>query len=459
MKKIILLIVLSLSIYKLNAQCTANFTYSLGTNGSVSFSNTSVFTGTNVSYLWNFGDNSPSSNAVNPTHVYATNGVYSVFLFMNDSMPPNSCTSFITQTIVVTNTTCLLSANVSTYQSSGGVVHFTDLSTGTIPNTSYTINFGDNSSSNMISSHTYSAAGVYTVNVTADNGAGCTSTFSTVINVSILSCSLTANFNYTVNGGQVSFQNTTTGAGPNAQYFWYFENGNNSNLINPPQQTFLYNGNYTVTLNVLDSVNFFCSSTITKTIAITSASCYANSSFTLAKDSTMMPAIVWNAYPNFSTNVVSATWNWGDNSSTTALYPSHTYSAAGIYTICLTVSVSCGNTSTTCVSSSIFRSSENLAMAVVNVINPTASLNELKGEKSNQMFIHPNPTSGKINVEFNNTIEGNVIILDNFGKHVYNTQVLGKELSIDLELPAGIYFLKCQTNKETLTRKIVKVNN
>lgn len=55
----------------------ANFTFSVGTAGLVSFSNTSSNATT---YAWDFGDGSGTSPLENPTYTYTANGTYSVCL-------------------------------------------------------------------------------------------------------------------------------------------------------------------------------------------------------------------------------------------------------------------------------------------------------------------------------------------------------------------------------------------
>lgn len=456
MKKLFTFFVFCLSVLPTSAQqCAANFTYTVNAAGNVVFSNTSTFSGTTQVYYWDFGDYQ-MSNQVNPSHTYAGNGVYVVTLNLYDSIPSSSCFSTISQTITISNTACLLTAYTTTYLSSGGTVYFNDQSSGTIPLTSYTLDYGDNSSSNSIVAHTYTSAGLYTVTLTEENlPPSCVSIYTTVINVSIMNCSLTANFNYSLNAGIVTFTNTTVGASASAFYQWNFGNSNSSNLQNPGPENYLYNGTYTVTLSVSDSVNFWCSSTITKTIAITNASCYANSSFFLQKDSTQMPTIVWNAYPNFSTNVVSAIWIWGDNTSSNALYPTHTYSAAGIYNVCLTVSVSCGNTSTTCVNSNIFRGSESLAMAVIHVIDPTAGVKKNALQESASV-VFPNPNGGTFFFKNEGEFE-KATILDQTGNVLMKRDDIlnNKEIKIETDLQSGMYFIRLDSKNTSLTKKIV----
>lgn len=460
MKKIyVLLMLLGLSFGKTMAQCQANFTYTLNAAGNVTFSNTSVVTSTAPIFWWDFGDNS-SSSALSPNHTYSTNGTYIVSLNLADSFP-TPCYDTYTAAIVISNTACAVSANASTVQSANGLVYFTNNSTGVLPSTTYTIGFGDNTSATFTNfigtSHTYSASGNYFFYMQVANSPSCISIYSTMLNVVVQSCSLNANFAHSVNGGTVSFNNTSVGTSTSTQYYWDFGNFNNSFQQNPAPEVYLYNGTYTVSLTVLDSVQFFCSSTITKTITITNAPCYVNSTFAMAKDSSALPAIVWNAYPNYPLNVTSVTWSWGDNSTSNALYPSHTYSAAGFYNICLTVSVSCGSQSTTCFNASINRSSENNAIATVNVINQTTGLAQLTGDPLSEVVIYPNPNNGQFTLNGIDKRIQRITVLNMLGQSVYTQEVNEQEkLDLNLDLPKGIYFVQMgNASGLSQTKKIV----
>ncbi len=82
---------------------TVNFIYTCGSNGTVSFTNTSSICGAN--FIWNFDDpTSPSntSSLENPSHVFATTGIHNVSLSV--TFPGN---------ILVTNTKPVTVINVS----------------------------------------------------------------------------------------------------------------------------------------------------------------------------------------------------------------------------------------------------------------------------------------------------------------------------------------------------------
>ncbi len=80
-----------------NAQCVANFTYTMDSTNTVAFTNTSTnFDTASVVFAWNFGDGN-SSTAENPTHTYIVNGTYTICLAVNDS----GCADSLCQTIVI----------------------------------------------------------------------------------------------------------------------------------------------------------------------------------------------------------------------------------------------------------------------------------------------------------------------------------------------------------------------
>lgn len=77
---------------------TSSFSVS-GKGANVSFTNNS--TGNNPVYSWNFGDGSPVSNAVNPSHTYLAEGNYNVCLTVSDS---TGCSTTTCQQITIQST-------------------------------------------------------------------------------------------------------------------------------------------------------------------------------------------------------------------------------------------------------------------------------------------------------------------------------------------------------------------
>jgi len=162
---------------------TANFTFS--TSGlTANFTDTSTDSGGTITgHSWTFGD-SGTSTATNPSHTYASGGTYSVTETVTDSA--SGKTSSKTSSVTVASTGGTPSANF-TFTTSGLTANFTDTSTdsgGTIGSHSW--NFGDSATSTATSpSHTYAAAGTYSVTETVtDSVNGTSSSKSSNVTVS-----------------------------------------------------------------------------------------------------------------------------------------------------------------------------------------------------------------------------------------------------------------------------------
>lgn len=457
------------AVVVVNSICNlvANFTYTMGANGLVNFISTSIGTNSFTNYRWTFGNGIVLSgnNMTSTAQTYTANGMYVVTL--KDSTSNPACVSQISQTINIGNVVnpCNLSANFSG-AGTNGVFNFNNTSTGTSAGVTYLWNFGDATTSPSVSpSHTYTNAGNYTVTLSANNNYSysCVSTKTTVISVSI--CSLASNFTHTVGAnGLVNFSSTSTGTNALTGYSWNFGDGNNGNGVNTSH---VYNnGNYIVTLNAVNySVNPSCSDTSSHSIIVNTNTCIANANFSIAPTAT---AQYWNVIPASPANVSNAIWTWGDGLSSNTLYTSHQYSAAGTYSLCLTVTVNCGATSSHCSSYYIFRSIEqdNSTMIYVNVIDPYIFMANSNIEMKSILYtIFPNPSNGDFNLNMSGLDYGlvKVSISNIIGKQVFETEVeasngsLSKELHVNY-LSNGIYFVKINSGKKEHIKKIV-INN
>ena len=147
-------------------------------------------------------------------------------------------------------------------------------------------------------------------------------------------------------------------------------------------------------------------------------------------------------------------WSWGDGSANdTIAYPSHTYSVAGFYSICLTIIDSTGCTYTYCNSSYLQKSTNS--MVTINVIlHGTLGINT--NELSNQIKVYPNPTKDNLTIETNSTKEQRIEIVNLIGQTVYTTIINKKAIVNTSSFPSGVYILKLYTDKETVVRKFVK---
>jgi PKD repeat protein len=141
------------------------------------FTNTS--TGPDLSYEWDFGDGSPVVVEMNPVHAYGVVGVYTVTLTASNGYGSDSYAA----TVEIMADPALIpeaSFSSSSPDELGEATAFTNSSTG--PDLSYEWDFGDSSPvvTEENPNHTYGAAGVYTVTLTASNGHGSDSYAATV---------------------------------------------------------------------------------------------------------------------------------------------------------------------------------------------------------------------------------------------------------------------------------------
>ena len=137
-----------------------------------------------------------------------------------------------------------------------------------------------------------------------------------------------ANFTYTPDAVlplTITFTNTSTGA---VSYSWDFGDGTNS-ISENPIHPYAASGTYTVILTVQDTAGV--SDTETKIITVLADPV---ADFTYITDAATSLTI---EFTNTSTNAVSYSWDFGDNSPiVTTTSPTHTYAEEGEYTVKLT---------------------------------------------------------------------------------------------------------------------------
>jgi serine protease len=170
----------------------ADFTFS-ASGLTVSFTDRSTDSGGTIgSHAWTFGDGG-TSTATNPSHTFAAAGTYNVTEKVTDS--GNGATSTKTASVTVSALGGTPIASF-TYTASGTTVAFKDTSTdsgGTIG--AHLWHFGDGTTSTATNpSHTYAAAGTYSVSETVtDSVNGRSSTKTSAVTVSSTSIQLLGN--------------------------------------------------------------------------------------------------------------------------------------------------------------------------------------------------------------------------------------------------------------------------
>lgn len=189
---------------------------------------------------WSFGDGSPNSYQISPTHTYTTAGNYAVTLTVYKGVNSYS----IAKTV-----TCLLKAVVIADVSTGYsplLVNFTDSSTGNP--TSWLWSFGDGTTStDQNPSHTYTSTGNYTVTLLIGNLSG---TASTTLNITV-----NANVDFYARPAYgyaplvTYFTDRTISSPMPVSWLWSFGDGTTSTDQNPIH-IYTEEGSYTVSLTV-----------------------------------------------------------------------------------------------------------------------------------------------------------------------------------------------------------------
>jgi PKD repeat protein len=306
--------------------------------------------GSPTAWNWNFGDGTTSA-VQNPVHTYSTAGNYTVTLTATNAAGSNTATK--SGYISVGTTAQKPVVNFWGTPRSGNAplsVTFKDITTGSP--TAWNWDFGDGTTStDQNPKHTYSTAGNYTIKLTATNAAGSTAlTKYYYIKVTGTAAQTpVAAFSATPTSGNaplnVAFTDTSTGT-PTA-WSWNFGDGTSSTQKSPTH-TYSAAGSYTVTLTVSNAAG---SNTVTKSSYITAIT---------AGTTAQKPVINCWGTPRSGTAPLTVTfkdnssgsptaWNWsfGDGAYSTVQNPKHTYSAAGSYTIKLTVTNAAGSTTIT----------------------------------------------------------------------------------------------------------------
>ncbi|MDX1651502.1 MAG: PKD domain-containing protein [Brumimicrobium sp.] len=216
----------------------------------------------------------------------------------------------------------------------GENVSFTDLSTSSGSITSWTWDFGDGNSSNLQNpTHSYTAAGSYTIILTVSDGTS--SEAEVKLNYITVNPLPNPSFNYSLSGGcslptNISFQNVLPSG--NFSYSWNFGNGQTSTAQTPSGISYTSAGNYNITLTVTNTTTG-CVGTTAQSVNIAEFSTdfsYTAPGFCVGtsisfSDASTGGANIWN-------------WDFGNGSTSNQQNPTLTYNSPGTYTVTLTSS-------------------------------------------------------------------------------------------------------------------------
>ena len=323
--------------------CDAQFTAVNVTCDSIWFYPVSY--GPQYSYYWDFGDGSTSTTS-SPTHVYSTDGTYTVSLMIIDSLA--MCSNIQVQTVIVAcGGTCTVDGGFSySVDSNNCSVQFISSAWGGVAPYSYYWTFGDGGNSNSANpSHLYPTGGTWTPCLTITDANGCDTSFCLPINVNCNPQSCNGDFTYTpITCDSIWF--TPVNYSNTASYTWYFGDGYSSNYQSPAHQ-YDTNGTYYIILEVWDSLTgCFDSSLVAVNINCTT-NCVVNGAFSWYVDSLSCDIhFISTSYGGVAPYTYY--WNFGDGNSSTQQHPTHSYPNNTSFTRCLTITDANGCDTTIC---------------------------------------------------------------------------------------------------------------
>ncbi|HMO60997.1 MAG TPA: PKD domain-containing protein [Ferruginibacter sp.] len=289
-----------------------------------------------VTYQWEFGDGG-TSTLKDPTHVYTNTGNYDVRL---TAISAKGCTNSTVKTYSAIFARPVAAIGTIAEVCAGGTASFSSAGS-TAPGSAiagWTWDFGDGATSTQQNpTHTYAAAGNYTVSLIVSSGAGCTS--AAVTATAVVNALPVADFTSVANctTREVTFTDaSTSAAGTVNAWAWAFGDTKTSTQQNPTNQ-YANEGSFTVTLTVTTDKGCTSSTAASKTVTIAAAPvanfdlpgnlCLPTASGTFTNTTTISDGTLAQ---------VSYAWEFGDGGTSTATNPVHAYTAVGPYTIKLT---------------------------------------------------------------------------------------------------------------------------
>lgn len=317
----------------------ADFTNTQPTNClppfNINFTSNGTGPGT-LSYLWNFGDGSTSTQ-INPSHSYTTTGNYAITYVISST---NGCSDTLRKDTTLNIENISTRFNVPDSVCLNNAVNFQNTSS---PNTYISNwNFGDGTSDTARNPiKIFTTAGTYTVQLT-NTYKYCSDVVTKSIKVLPRPlANFTSDVRYKCEPSlNVNFQDQSTNA---INWFWNFGDGATSTQQNP-SHTYSNYGDYDVKLVVTNLSG--CTDTLTMPAYIR-----------IQRPVITFPSLPVKGcipfgvglIPNINTldNVTSYLWDFGDGSPTsTAASPSHSYTVQGTYSVTLTITTSSGCTET-----------------------------------------------------------------------------------------------------------------
>ncbi len=291
-------------------------------NINISFTNSSSITSGNIiNYEWIFGDNA-TSNTVNANHTYLSPDIVTTSLIVTSDSGCVDTSSIILEIYpepvahFIVNSSCFFAKfeNTSTIANNGNIV-----------TTNW--NFGDgNTDTEYDTEHFYTANGDYNVTLEVISNHGCINQFDSTINIfNNFDASFTILNHLICSNEPMQFTNTSTEVfGQEINYLWEASDGQTSTLEHP---VFNFVNNtelptpIEMSLKISTSSGCIDSAFQTPVLSIIPTP-NADFYFTPSEPTISNPEV---QFTNLSVRADSYDWNFGNDSYSTELNPTHTY--------------------------------------------------------------------------------------------------------------------------------------
>lgn len=315
-------------VFSMN-DCVSQYYYYPGWDNPLEFEFFDASMGYPTSWLWDFGDGTTSTEQ-NPVHTFTEQGIYLVCL----TIEGDSCSDTYCEEVYVENPVWDCYASYYYYPDSVDLLtqYFIDMSgtpTG-IPDSWYW-DFGDGTSSTEQNPvHTYAEGGIYLVCLTIESDS-CSDTYCEEVFILNPSECMSQYFYYpddSLGFGSLSYQFIDVSFGSPDSWLWDFGDGNTSTEQNP-LHTFDDYGTYYVCLTIS---NDSCTDTYCDSVFVYDWPMDCSNWFDyVATDLTVdFSGYVINQLP------ADYDWDFGDGTTGTGQYVTHTYPDNGFYLVTLT---------------------------------------------------------------------------------------------------------------------------
>lgn len=321
--------------------CFSSFASNQIIDKTISLTGYAFYDATDAQWWWDFGDGNTSGAGPEVTHTYSQGGEYAISL---TTTAADGCSYTTTWPDVLIFDSTICYTNFYYYLNYGGAASFFNYSYLPAGGTNtWTWDFGDGTTgSGENPTHIYTEAGTYDVTLTAGNG-DCSDTYTQQVYVDewILQQCYASWGSYIPDYSDpntMSFSSYSFSVDPDISLTWDLGDGTIVNDEAYFNHTYAADGVYTVSL-IVASDN--CSDTSSYDVYVGSIfnplnssgfiNCIASFGFNQSPDDPM----TFTFTNQSSGDIVGATWDFGDGTTSTEINPVHTFDQQGTYIVSL----------------------------------------------------------------------------------------------------------------------------